>query len=435
MKLEIVLPAERLALLRLIASVSEASDAALYIVGGFVRDLILETPSVDFDFVVEGDAIALGRSLAAQYGGQVITHRRFGTAKWRLEPQNENLRSALHLEPSELPETVDFVSARTEFYSHPTALPSVKEGSIRLDLHRRDFSINTLALRLDGRHYGKLLDPWGGGEDIRQKQIRVLHSSSFIDDPTRMLRAVRLEQRLEFSIESRTLELLAHARPLLDSVSGERLQSELLAILNEPSFGSIMRRLKELGLLQAIYPALDWEDWIEARIVKAREFSPPASWKLDRVPTLRELFYALWLYQSSASEAGAVCERLHLSKSDAAVVMGAGRQMCDLTQSRSPSEWVACLDAEPEAALVATWLALEDQSAARKIVEGYLEHWRWVQPTVNGDGLRELGLAAGPAYGRILGALRAAWLDGKLHSAQEEKQLLATMLREEDDCR
>ncbi|MFV1858160.1 MAG: CCA tRNA nucleotidyltransferase [Anaerolineales bacterium] len=430
MKLENALSAERLALLRLIASESEASDVALYIVGGFVRDLILGNPSVDFDLVVEGDAIALGESLASQFGGQVSSHRRFGTAKWQIDAQNENLKSALQLEPSELPETVDFVSARTEFYSHPTALPSVKEGSIQLDLHRRDFSINTLALRLDGSNYGQLLDPWGGGKDIRDKQIRVLHSLSFVDDPTRMLRAVRLEQRLGFTIESRTLELLERALPLLDKVSGERIRSEILAILKEPGFGSIMLRLKELGLLQAIYPALDWDDWIEARTSAARDFSPPASWKLERMPTLSELFYALWLYRLSGREAGEVCERLHLSHSEAAVVMKAGRQICDLAQSRPPSEWAACLDAEPEAALAVTWLALKDQVAARQIIENYLEHWRWVQPTVDGDRLHELGLAPGPAFGRILGALRSAWLDGEIRSAQEEQQMLATLLRE-----
>jgi tRNA nucleotidyltransferase (CCA-adding enzyme) len=429
-KLEHALPAERLALLQLIAGESEASDIALYIVGGFVRDLILETPSVDFDLVVEGDAIALGKSLSSQYGGQVSSHRRFGTAKWQLDPQNENLGRALQLDTSELPETVDFVSARTEFYSHPTALPSVTEGSIKLDLHRRDFSINTLALRLDGHHYGQLLDPWGGGRDIREKQIRVLHSLSFVDDPTRMLRAARLEQRLGFSIETRTLELLEKALPLLDNVSGERIRSEIHAVLKEPRFGSIMQRLHQLGLLQAIYPALGWDDWIEVRIAAARDLVAPVSWKLESQPTSSELFYALWLYRLSASEAGAVCERLHVSQNEATVIMRAGRQICDLTQNQSPSEWVTCLDAEPEAALVATWLALEDQAAAQEIVEKYLSEWRWVQPVVDGDSLRDLGLPPGPSYRGILGALRTGWLDGEIRSQEDEQQALEALLEE-----
>jgi len=432
-ELDHALTAERRALLYVIASEAEAAEVALYIVGGFVRDLILGAPSVDFDLVVEGDAIALGKSLVAKFGGQITSHRRFGTAKWQLNTHNKHLASTLKLELSELPETVDFVSARTEFYSHPTALPSVSEGSIKLDLHRRDFSINTLALRLDGHQYGQILDPWGGGKDIREKQIRVLHSLSFVDDPTRMLRAVRLEQRLGFSIESRTLELLERALPLLDGVSGERIQSEMFAIVREPGFGAIMMRLKQLGLLRAIHPALDWDEWNEERTLAAGAFAPPAAWNLERIPTLDELFYALWLYRLPISVAQGVCERLHIRQREAEAAVKAGRQMCDLEQSRSPSEWVRCLKSEPEAALVATWLALGDQTVARKIVENYLEHWRWVQPTVDGDQLRELGLAPGPAYGKILNALRAAWLDGKIESPQEEQQLLAALVREAED--
>ena len=432
-ELERALTAERLALLRLIADAAEDSGVALFIVGGFVRDLILGSPSVDFDLVVEGDAIQLGEALAAKHGGQVSSHRRFGTAKWQLDLKNEQLIRGLGLEPEELPETVDFVSARTEFYSHPTALPSVTEGSIKLDLHRRDFSINTLALRLDGAHYGQLLDPWGGGKDIRDRHIRVLHSLSFVDDPTRMLRAVRLEQRLGFTIESRTLELLERALPLLDSVSGERIRSEIRAILREPNFGPIMRRLTELGLLRAIYPALAWDDWIEARAYAARNYSMPSDWRLESAPTLSELFYALWLYRLSASEAAAVCERLHLSQSEAAIAMKAGRQMCNLEDEQPPSEWVRCLEAMPEASLVAMWLALEDRGKQRAIVEKYLSDWRWVEPTADGEVLREMGLKPGPAYRRILGELRAAWLDGELSSADDEQQMLTKLIREAAD--
>jgi tRNA nucleotidyltransferase (CCA-adding enzyme) len=429
-KLEHALTIERLALLKLIATEAETTNVALYIVGGFVRDLLLGTPSIDFDLVVEGDAIALGESLASNFGGHIGSHRRFGTAKWQLDLDHKNLKSALLLEGAELPETIDFVSARTEFYSHPTALPSVSEGSIKLDLHRRDFSVNTLALRLDGQYYGQLLDPWGGGRDIRSKQIRVLHSLSFVDDPTRMLRAVRLEQRLGFSIESRTLELLERALPLLDNVSGERIRSELHAILKEPSLGSIMRRLKQLGLLQAINPALDWDEWIEARTSAALEFSAPETWRLERGPTASELFYALWLYRLPKNEAATVCERLHMSQGESAVVLNTGRDNCDFTQDQLPSGWVACLDVVPEAALVATWLALADDAASQRIVESYLSDWRWVQSTVDGERLRELGLAPGPAYKEILGALRAAWLDGELDSTDDEQLMLTSLVKE-----
>ena len=119
-----------------------------------------------------------------------------------------------------------------------------------------------------------------------------------------------------------------------------------------------------------------------------------------------------------------------MSQGEAASIVKAGRQKCDITTNRSPSEWVACLDAVPEAALVATWLALSDHPAGQAIIESYLTDWRWVHATVDGDRLRELGLAPGPAFKNILGTLRAAWLDGELDSAEDEQQMAAMLVSE-----
>ena len=224
------------------SQVAYSQRLPVYLVGGFVRDLLLDHPSQDFDLVVEGDAIALAKALAHQYGGRVTSHSRFGTAKWHIDKQemdklhtgkaSAEVRSDRFL-PSDLPDSLDFVSARTEFYTYPTALPTVERGSIKLDLHRRDFTINTLALRLDGHHYGELHDYWGGLSDIRHGMVRVLHSLSFIDDPTRILRAVRFEQRFAFEIERRTRDLLMEGRSLINKVSGDRLRHELDHILSE----------------------------------------------------------------------------------------------------------------------------------------------------------------------------------------------------------
>ncbi len=176
-KLEKALPPARLALLKLVAEKAHDNHTSIYIVGGFVRDLILERPSLDFDIVVEGDAIALGKSLQSQYGGRLVSHTRFGTAKWQIKSiQTELLALAAdgdHASSSDLPESLDLISARTEFYNYPTALPTVERGSIKLDLHRRDFTINTLALRLDGRYFGQLYDYWGGLADIQKGLVRV----------------------------------------------------------------------------------------------------------------------------------------------------------------------------------------------------------------------------------------------------------------------
>ena len=180
-------------ILRLAGRLADEMGFSIYIVGGFVRDLLLGMPNLDLDLVVEGNAIKLARRLAREVGGRVRSHSRFGTAKWL--PDEEDVLAEIG--------TLDFATARTEFYERPTALPQVERSSIRQDLHRRDFTINTLALCLNGDRYGELFDFYGGEADLQRGLIRVLHSLSFVEDPTRMLRAVRLEQRLGFDIEPR----------------------------------------------------------------------------------------------------------------------------------------------------------------------------------------------------------------------------------------
>ncbi len=261
-QLETSLPPARFILLKAVASEARRLHQALYIVGGYVRDLLLGRPAVDFDLVVEGDAIALARSLEEKYGGRIQTHSRFGTAKWTLKPLRERLAALspdhVGIDPHDLPVSLDLISARTEFYDYPTALPTVERSSIKLDLHRRDFTINTMALRLDGSHYGDLYDFWGGLRDLKSRQVRVLHSLSFVDDPTRQLRAVRFEQRFDFSIEARTLELMHEGHPLIHNLSGDRLRHELNLIFQEEKAPQMFSRLDELGLLSAIHPDLRW---------------------------------------------------------------------------------------------------------------------------------------------------------------------------------
>jgi tRNA nucleotidyltransferase (CCA-adding enzyme) len=434
-ELERALPPARRALLKLVARAAETRRAALYVVGGFVRDLLLHQPGADFDLVVEGDAVALAFDLSHSFGGKVGSHRRFGTAKWRLDVEDPRLQAALAEEGAadrqELPTTLDFVSARAEFYAHPTALPSVQPGSIKLDLHRRDFSINTLAIRLDGAHYGKLLDPWGGGRDLRLRQIRALHSISFIDDPTRMLRAVRLEHRLGFEIEPRTLELLEQALPLLHRVSGERLRNELELILGEPKRAAMLRRLEELGLLRAIHPGLTWEAWLESRFELARGFEPPTRWRLTAPPAADVLLVSLWGIRLDPDQAAGLGDRLRLPQSTIRGMRSAAELWRDRTgwaQESRPSRRVRWLEPHPETALAAVWIALADEADARRSLDDYLSRMRFVHPHVDGEGLRARGLPPGPLYGRLLTELRDGWLDGEITTESEERQRLSFLL-------
>ena len=324
-RLTTALPPARLALLETLSEEAFRQRVVIYIVGGFVRDLLLDRPSLDFDLVVEGEAIVFARALASKLGGRVTSHTRFGTAKWLLhEPSRtggqtavEALRSIMPASVvNELPETLDFVSARTEFYTYPTALPTVERGSIKLDLHRRDFTINTLALRLDGNHYGELHDYWGGLNDLRQGLVRVLHSLSFVDDPTRILRAVRFEQRFDFRIDRRTLELLREAIPLLGRVSGDRIRHELNNILVEAQVSQILTRLNDLMVLREIHPSLTWDAWIQMKSAELMTAGLDPVWfgtQANEDPNrVISMLYLLWFIQMPPETAVIVSERLKL---------------------------------------------------------------------------------------------------------------------------
>jgi tRNA nucleotidyltransferase (CCA-adding enzyme) len=265
-RLAVNLPQPLLNLLQEAGHEATRIGCSLYIVGGFVRDLLLEIPSLDVDLVVEGDAIALAEAMQARHGGRVHSHRRFGTANWMIEGAIAGI------------ERLDFVTARTEFYRHPTALPEVEQSSIRQDLHRRDFTINTLAICLDSDRFGDLLDFYGGYHDLQARRIRVLHSLSFIEDPTRILRAIRLEQRLDFQIGRRTLEHLKNAIDLIPRVTADRVFSEIEYTLKEVRPEKALLRLNELGVLAAIQPQLYADAWFADHCEQLRTELPASPW-------------------------------------------------------------------------------------------------------------------------------------------------------------
>jgi tRNA nucleotidyltransferase (CCA-adding enzyme) len=407
-------------------------------VGGFVRDLYLEKSSQDFDLVVEGDAISLARQLQERYGGRLTTHARFGTAKWLITHSRSELAKALHQpeHADDLPDFLDLISARTEFYTHPTALPTVERGSIKLDLHRRDFTINTLALRLDGSHYGDLHDYWGGLNDLREGLVRVLHPLSFVDDPTRMLRAVRFEQSLGFRIEKRTQELLVEARSLVGQVSGDRIRHELDHILDAEQRVSILERLSELELLKEIHPALVWDQETRGNLEMLGyiDAKPLRGIQLDheRGNNLRRLAYILWFLHQPVEKTQPVLRRLRYPTTQVKVVLAACHLWKDLP-------WVANaklsmianrLKDVPPLAIYANFLAARDETLCNNI-QAYLNRLNKIKPRITGNELRERGLPPGPIYKRILGAIRDAWLDGKIENNDQEKIYLDELIRNE----
>jgi len=447
-RLKTVLPPARLGLLNAIARAAYEKRNALYIVGGFVRDLLLDRPSLDFDLVVEGDAISLGKMLVKEYGGRITSHARFGTAKWFISDIRDSLLRDLRseetitpgweVEPADLPEFIDLISARTEFYTHPTALPTVQRGSIKLDLHRRDFTINTLALRLDGYHYGTLYDFWGGLNDLRQRLVRCLHSLSFVDDPTRMLRAIRFEQRFGFRIEERTLQLLIEALQLIDRVSGDRIRHELDHILNEEQAVPMLARLDDLGLLSAIHPELKWDDWIQSRINYLSgngllEISQNKELQnFEPAELRRSLSYILWVVRLAPDRARRVLSRLKLRRDLAKDALSACELWRDLGAlvGRPPSIVTIYLEKFSILSIKAVYLATDDPKQ-RELLLAYENSWSKITPSVSGHDLRARGLPPGPVYREILDGLRFAWLDGKINTLQEEAALLAELTNRE----
>jgi tRNA nucleotidyltransferase (CCA-adding enzyme) len=426
--LDDALPAARLELIRRVAEAASAQSMALYVVGGFVRDLLLQRPSLDFDIVVEGDAIVLAKALSRKHGGRVTSHNRFGTAKWFL--QNSKLSR-----PKEIPSFLDLISARTEFYERPTALPTVERGSIKLDLHRRDFSINTLAIRLDGHHYGELYDYWGGVNDLERGLVRVLHSLSFVDDPTRMLRAVRFEQRFDFHIENRTQQLMDEARPLLEKLSSERIHHELDLMLDEPRAVAMLARLEDLGLLRAIHPDLPWDPAIQKRLAEGLEVEVPAEFgpisDLSGTPLRRVLGYLLWWLSLKPPALKSICKRLRISSSTTKILASATALWVDLPGLRKakPSTWVRRLEDVPPIVVYAAYLAVSD-AKVRQSLSDYLSKWRQIKASIDGHDLQARGLKPGPHYQEILWRLRQARLDGEISTLEEERELLNQMINQ-----
>ncbi|MGD8753721.1 MAG: CBS domain-containing protein, partial [Anaerolineales bacterium] len=448
-RLKRALPPARLAIVNAIADIAHERHDALFIVGGFVRDLLLDHPIMDFDIVVEGDAIALAEAIQSRLGGRVTTHKRFGTAKWflgentakRLREIQKNYRTVLSpgerdqliISGSQLPPSLDLITARTEFYTHPTALPTIERGSIKLDLHRRDFTINTLALRLDGRHYGELHDYWGGLSDLRQGIVRVLHSLSFVDDPTRMLRAVRYEQRYGFQIDERTLELLLEAKSMIDRVSGDRIRHEINRIIEEKKAVEMFSRLAELGLLKAIHNDLIWDDWISEKLRSfySKDVQLDFGLNIDNIESTEKeiITYILWLLRLPQSTVNSISKRLKLSATVKNATQSAAKLWPELNtlKDKKPSEITTILNDLPITSVYSLYLASSD-SKLKNIFQLFTNQWRHMTPHTTGHELREMGLPPGPNYRLILIHLRNAWIDGEVKTVEQEKNLLNTLL-------
>ena len=395
------------ALITRLADLAANRASPLYIVGGRVRDLLLERPATDLDLVVEGDALELVRALALDQGGEAVVHPRFGTATYR----NGTLR-------------FDLATARTETYSRPGVLPDVRPGPIEEDLARRDFTVNAMALRLSPPDAGTLLDRFGSRQDVEDGLIRVLHDGSFVDDPTRIMRAIRYEQRLGFQIKPSTLALLSRDLHLLPSVGVDRLRRELDLFLLESKPELPLLRAESLGVLRTIDPALQ----LGARL---SEIFQSARGQLEQVEPA--IYLALLLYSLETGAAMQFLERYRFPKGSIGIVKGTlalrDTEARVSTEGLRDSQVHALFKGVDRDSVSAFGIAAEIDVARARAAD-YLSRLADMRPKLTGKDLIALGMPRGPDIGRFLNRLLEARLDGLTASREDEAALVKEWLTE-----
>jgi tRNA nucleotidyltransferase (CCA-adding enzyme) len=394
----LALPESLRPVLDAVVAVSEGYDG-VYLVGGSVRDILLGEPNFDVDVVVEGDAITLARDLAEHLGGRMRAHKQFGTAV------------VLYGDD----ERVDLVTARSESYHAPAVLPTVEPGTIDEDLHRRDFTINAMAVSLKGENLGELVDPFGGREDLEAGRIRILHDRSFVDDPTRILRAIRYEDRYGFRMDDETARLAREciATGHVGDLSGARLRDELEALLEEGDVSHAIPRLAELGAESEIHPHVVADEESVGLFDRLRELNE--RYRLG-IPAWRLGFEALGRKLPPA-EIAAWLDALKIRRPDAdqierAIVEGP-KIGGDL--GATPADVVAAAEPhDPDAPLFA--LALTDDPRLHE----YFERLRGVRLEISGADLAGLGLGESPRVGEILAEVRRRKLNGEVGGREAE---------------
>jgi tRNA nucleotidyltransferase (CCA-adding enzyme) len=410
-QIENQVPAGMVDFLQAAGKVAQKQQQRIYLVGGIVRDLLLGRSNLDLDLVVEGDAINLAQELAGIRKGKLTTHPHFGTAK--LQWDNGS---------------VDLATARAETYARPGALPTVKPGTIDDDLYRRDFTINAMALELNPRHFGELLDPHGGRNDLKRELVRVLHEKSFMDDATRIWRALRYEQRLDFHLETSTLKLLKRDTAMLATVSGDRIRHELKLVLKEEFPEKALSRADELGVLTRLHPSLKGDDWLAETFVLARQHSTP-----DSPPEI--LYLALLAYRLTADETEQLISYLRLTKSSTRTLRETQTVKDKIREisvnGLAPSLIHSLLHDYCSTALVASSLAT-DSIIATEHIELYLNVLRHVNPSLTGEDVKRLGVPSGPRIREILQKLREARLDGKATSKKDEEEMVRRLLNKDN---
>jgi len=406
------LPPDVYGLLEDLGKVGESLGYRVYAVGGFVRDLILRRENYDIDVVVEGDGIQFAQVFGRQIGCRVKVHKRMKTAALALPSGYK----------------IDVATARMEYYDHPAAPPTVELSSIKMDLYRRDFTINTLAIELHPRAFGNLLDFFEAQRDIKEGVIRVLHNLSFVEDPSRMFRAIRFEQRFGFQIGKHTQNLMKNAVSMgfLEKLSGVRLFAELELILREENPLSIIERMAEFDLLKFFHPALEYNS--QTKTVLGRIYEVVSWFEL----LFLEKGYLKWMVYlfgftdqlGTEERIDTLARRLALPPRYRKRLVEGRREAFSAAQAirrkrLKPAEIYLQFNPLSTEVLLYMMARTEDQNLKRAI-SVFFTKLKNTEVSLRGRDLQRMGLPAGPVYRTVLDALLVAHLDGKVRTREDE---------------
>lgn len=425
------LDAESTRILKLAGSLGKKLGLPVYAVGGFVRDILIGHNNQDIDLVAEGNGIALARALAEELGGRVREHPEFLTSVVIYHDDAGNERH------------IDVATARLEYYEYPAALPTVELSSIKMDLFRRDFSINALAVRLDGEHFGELADFFGGRRDIKDKLIRVLHTLSFVEDPTRCIRAVRFEQRYNFRIGPGTEKLMKNILPmgLLQKLSANRIFNEYKHLCDEENAADCFLRLDNLGILATLGSCLGLTPAKRHALKRVQEIlawhrllyfeDQPQAWLCYFFALCSQLNYTsaldnykrLGLPENRREEIMKQREKLRNLRP----MLLEWQKKADFGQTNVSKLCEMLTNVSLEALLFA--MASIDNEGLERNISRYITHWRDEKADINGRDLMNLGIKPGPIYRELLQKALEAKLDGKAPNARSQLALVREELK------
>lgn len=390
---------------------AESMGIRAYVVGGFVRDLLLGRPNEDLDIVIEGDALTFIKSWEAD-GCHVAVHQRFKTGTIVFPGGRK----------------VDVATARREFYEYPVAQPKVLSDSLKHDLYRRDFSVNAMAVSINRSLWGTLIDYFGGRRDLQKKSLRVLHNLSFVEDPTRVIRGVRLEQRLGFRLEENTLRLLKNSirGGLVSLLSGVRLRSELELVFTEKAPHDIVRRFRTLGFWKALFRGVNPGPSSIRTMRRITVFRRRLARDLPEMGKYAWLaFLCALICEANEEDQLAALDRLHLNPRERKIVeegvinLGSVENTLGERGEKTSSFIFDYLnDVHPVTAIY--WAAATERWRARRRILLYLTRLRKIEPMLEGRDLLDMGYKEGPMIGKMLRMLRMARLDGLVETREDE---------------